>query len=88
MSNKSFGDLLEEFHENHEVEYQLVAVVDGEVIAKQTSSMSADDVSGFAWTIDREVERHVIDEANDKAEYDREAAAEEQLQNELDEKAE
>ena len=84
MSTKSFEDLLDEFHEKHEVEYVLQVVVDGEVIAKFTSPLNADDVAGYAWAADRVVEQNINDEEAGRLESE----AEEQLQNALDEKAE
>lgn len=58
--------LVSDFHENHEVKYTFMAEVDGEVVAKQTSSSSADDVSGFGWLIDERVQKLVLENEEHK----------------------
>ncbi|MGV9002381.1 MAG: hypothetical protein ACOH18_05515 [Candidatus Saccharimonadaceae bacterium] len=75
-------EAIQKFHEEHEVVYTLMAVVDGEVVAKHTSSISADDVSGFATLTDEAMQTHIIDDANGRAEYLAESEAETQMEQE------
>jgi len=52
--------LTEQFHEEHDVVYELRCVVDGEEVVKETSGISADDLSGLAWVIDDWVTNNLI----------------------------
>lgn len=75
-------EAIQKYHEDHEVVYTLMATVDGEVVAKYTSEISADDVSGFATLTDEAMQKHIIDDANARAEYLAESEAEMQMEQE------
>lgn len=75
-------EAINQFHESHEVVYTLVAVVDGEVVAKFTSDQSADDVASYSALLDEHMQKHIIDDANSRAEYLAEAEAENQIEQE------
>ena len=70
------------FHEDHEVEYIMQVVVDGEVVVKYTDSQSFDGVSGYAVSADEAMQQYIIDDVNSRAEYAAEAAAEAQMEQE------
>ena len=57
MSLKSTDEIVEEYHEKHNILYKIEAIDDdiGEVIAKVTSCISADDASMYSWEIDEAV---------------------------------
>lgn len=78
--SKSLEDLIEEFHDKHDVVYELRVLVDDEVLVKETSGISADDVSGYAWKLDEYVEKHIIQEEEERIEYAKEAEAEYQME--------
>lgn len=73
-------DYIEQYHENHEVEYKIMATIDGEVIAYVTSGISADDVAGSAWQVDQKVQQHISGELADAAELAVEAQTEELIE--------
>lgn len=78
--SKSIDELIEEFHEKNDVVYELRVLVDGEVLVKETSGISADDVSMSAYNLDQYVEKHIIEEEEARVEYAAEAAAEEAME--------
>ena len=75
-------DLIQKYHDSHNVVYELRAIVDGKVTIKYTSSISFDDVSGFASLADERMEKDIISDASDRAEYLAEADAEAQMEDE------
>lgn len=60
--------LIEEYHEKHEVVYELRVIVDDEVLVKHTSGISADDVVGYAWQLDEQVQKAVLEEEEGRLE--------------------
>lgn len=54
--------LVQKYHTDHEVVYELRVMVDGEVLFKRSSLVSADDVTLSADTIDQLVIKHIISE--------------------------
>jgi len=63
----SVDKLIDDYNEAYGVTYELVAKNKaGEVIAKRTSSISADDVSGFAWDIDEAIKNAALGGLDDK----------------------
>lgn len=83
---KSIDDIVEQYHEKHEVIYTLMAEVDGEIIGKYTSSIDASDVACESENLDDLVRETAISEEEDRIEYEKESAAEAQMQEELDNK--
>lgn len=81
---KSIEELIEQYHDNHDVVYELRVLVDDEVLFKETSGISADDVSMSAYNLDQAVEKHIVSEEEERLEYEEEARAEAQMQEELD----
>lgn len=77
---KSIDDIVQEFHDNHEVEYVLMVKVDGEVLGKYTSGIDASDVSCESDHIDELVQKAALAEVEDKATYEEEAKAEAQME--------
>lgn len=75
-------DLIQKYHDSHNVVYELRALVDGEVKIKFTSSISFDDVSGFATLADERMEQDIVSDASDCAEGIAEANAEAQMEDE------
>ena len=73
-------ELIEKFHEENDVEYELVAKVGDEIIVRHTSSISADDVSGYSYLTDEAMEKYILDYYQDQAEYKVEAEAEAQME--------
>ena len=77
-------DKIIQFHEDHEVKYTLMVEIDGELLAKHTDSYSADNVAGYAWQLDQEVDQYIIGEEVAKAE----AIAEAQMEQMIEERSE
>lgn len=70
------------YHEAHEVEYQLLVVIDGEVKIKYTDPDSFDGVAAYSTIADEAMQTLIIDDANSRAEYLVEAEAEMQMEQE------
>ena len=85
--SKSFDEIVEDFHNNHEVEYELRVIIDGEVFVKSTSSIDIYDVVSDADNLQDKVNEHAMDDERDRLEYIAEAQAEAQMQEELDNKS-
>lgn len=64
MSLKSTDEIVEEYHEKHNILYKIEAIDDdtGEVIAKVTSCISADDASMYSWEIDEAVKERALND--------------------------
>ena len=73
-------EVLNQYHEDHDVKYTLMVEIDGELLAKYESNQSADDVSGYAGLLDNVVAEHIIQDVNEAAEYKAEAEAEAQME--------
>lgn len=80
--------LIEKFHDNHEVEYILAVKVDGEVLFKETSSISFDDVTMAEEKLSDAMTNHIIQDENDRLEYIRDAEAEDQMARMAEERSE
>ena len=84
--SKSFDEIVEDFHNNHEVEYELRVIIDGEVFVKSTSGIDIFDVVSDADNLQEKVNEEALDEERSRLEYEAESAAEAQMQEELDNK--
>lgn len=84
--SKDYDEIIEDYHNNHEVEYILMVKVDGEVFVKSTSSIDINDVVSDADNLQDKVNEAAVQEESDRLEYLAESQAEDQMQNELDEK--
>ena len=74
-----------DYIDQHKINFELRAIDgDGEVIAKFTSGVSADDVSGYAGLLDNAIDELVINSLVDEVQYKVEADAEAQMQERLD----
>lgn len=84
--SKSFDEIVEDFHNNHEVEYELRVIIDGEVFVKSTSSIDIYDVVSDADNLQDKVNEAAMGDEFDRIETLKDLAAEAQMQNELDER--
>lgn len=82
--SKSFDEIIEDFHNNHEVEYELRVIIDGEVFVKSTSSIDIYDVISDADNLQEKVNEYDMDDERNRLEYIAEAQAEALMQEELD----
>ena len=74
-----------DYIDQHKINFELRAIDgDGEVIAKFTSGVSADDVAGYAGLLDNAIDELVINSLVDEVQYKVEADAEAQMQERLD----
>lgn len=74
-----------DYIDQHKIKFELRAIDgDGEVIAKFTSGVSADDVAGYAGLLDNAIDELVINSLVDEVQYKVEADAEAQMQERLD----
>ena len=74
-----------DYIDQHKIKFELRAIDgDGEVLAKFTSGVSADDVSGYAGLLDEKIDELVINAQVDEAQGRIEADAEAQMQDRLD----
>ena len=74
-----------DYIDQHKINFELRAIDgDGEVLAKFTSGVSADDVSGYAGLLDNAIDELVINSLVDEVQYKVEADAEAQMQERLD----
>ena len=74
-----------DYIDQHKIKFELRAIDgDGEVLAKFTSGVSADDVSGYAGLLDEKIDELVINAQVDEAQGRIEADAEAQMQERLD----
>ena len=74
-----------DYIDQHKIKFELRAIDgDGEVLAKFTSGVSADDVAGYAGLLDNAVDELVINSLVDEVQYKVEADAEAQMQDRLD----
>ena len=74
-----------DYIDQHKIKFELRAIDgDGEVIAKFTSGVSADDVSGYAGLLDNAIDELVINAQVDEVQGRIEADAEAQMQERLD----
>ena len=74
-----------DYIDQHKVNFELRAIDgDGEVLAKFTSGVSADDVAGYAGLLDNAIDELVINSLVDEVQYKVEADAEAQMQERLD----
>ena len=74
-----------DYIDQHKIKFELRAIDgDGEVIAKFTSGVSADDVAGYAGLLDNAIDELVINRLVDEVQYKVEADAEAQMQERLD----
>jgi len=76
----SIDEIVQKYHEKHQVVYTLMVEVDGEVLAKYTSSIDAADVSGDSDNLDEQVQKAAIEEEESRIEYEKEAEAERQME--------
>ena len=83
---KDYDEIIEDYHNNHEVVYELRVLVDGEVFVKSTSSIDIFDVVSDADNLQEKVNEEALDEERSRLEYEAESAAEAQMQEELDNK--
>lgn len=80
MNAIAIDELIDNYLENHNIHFELRAVKDdGEVVAKYSSDISADDVSGYAGLLDEKIMQLAIEENNDHYEYMKEAEAEDAM---------
>jgi len=74
-----------DYIDQHKINFELRAIDgDGEVLAKFTSGVSADDVAGYAGLLDNAIDELVINSLVDEVQYKVEADAEAQMQERLD----
>ena len=74
-----------DYIDQHKINFELRAIDgDGEVLAKFTSGVSADDVAGYAGLLDNAIDELVINSLVDEVQYKVEADAEAQMQDRLD----
>lgn len=74
-----------DYIDQHKIKFELRAIDgDGEVIAKYSSGVSADDVAGYAGLLDGAIDELVINSLVDEVQYKVEADAEAQMQDRLD----
>jgi len=74
-----------DYIDQHKIKFELRAIDgDGEVLAKFTSGVSADDVAGYAGLLDNAIDELVINSLVDEVQYKVEADAEAQMQERLD----
>ena len=83
---KDYDEIIEDYHNNHEVVYELRVLVDGEVFVKSTSGIDIYDVVSDADNLQDKVNERAMDDERDRLEYIAEAQAEAQMQEELDNK--
>ena len=81
---KDYDEIIEDYHNNHEVVYELRVLVDGEVFVKSTSSIDINDVVSDSDNLQEKVNEAALDEERDRLEYIAEARAEDQMQEEMD----
>lgn len=84
--SKDYDEIIEEYHNNHDVVYELRVLVDGEVFVKSTSSIDINDVVSDSDNLQEKVNEAAVQEESDRLEYIAESEAEDQMQNELDER--
>ena len=58
---------VESFIENNDVEFKMVAIVNGEEVVVYTSNESFDDVSGYAYIADEAFNKYVMQDLEDAA---------------------
>lgn len=63
-------ELVQKYHDEHEVVYEMRAIVDGEVVIKYSSPVGFDDVSSYAWKADQAMYAHITDHYISKSEYE------------------
>lgn len=81
MNAIAIDELIDNYLKNNEIHFELRAVKkDGEVVAKYSSGISADDVSGYAGLLDEKIMQLAIEENNDRHEYMKEAQAEDAME--------
>lgn len=74
-----------DYIDQHKINFELRAIDgDGEVLAKFTSGVSADDAAGYAGLLDNAIDELVINSLVDEVQYKVEADAEAQMQERLD----
>ena len=77
-----------DYIDQHKIKFELRAIDgDGEVLAKYSSGVSADDVAGYAGLLDNAIDELVLPVINslvDEVQYKVEADAEAQMQDRLD----
>lgn len=84
--SKDYDEIIEDYHNNHEVEYILMVKVDGEVFVQSTSSIDINDVVSDSDNLQEKVNEEALDEERGRLEYLAESVAEDQMQNEMDER--
>ena len=78
--SKSFDEIVEDFHNNHEVEYELRVIIDGEVFVKSTSGIDIYDVVSDADNLQEKVNEEALDDERSRLEYEAESAAEDAME--------
>lgn len=77
---KTIDEIVEQYHEKHEVVYTIMVEVDGEVLGKYTSSIDASDVACDSEHVDELVQKAAIEEEEGRVEYEKEAEGERQME--------
>ena len=84
--SKDYDEIIEDYHNNHEVVYELRVLVDGEVFVTSTSSIDINDVVSDSDNLQEKVNQAALEDESSRLEYLAESAAEDQMQNEMDER--
>lgn len=84
--SKDYDEIIEDYHTNHDVKYELRIIVDGEVFLKSDSSIDINDVVSDADSMQDKLNQAALDDEQARLEYIAESKAEDQMQNEMDER--